>query len=91
MPDTAVLIGCARPLKAAWRAGNALLAAKAQCKHGTWMDWVKANFAGSQETANVYMRLAKSQRATNLDPQKTEMSIRQGMPAILHTVCAVST
>jgi hypothetical protein len=71
-------------LTAAWRCGNGLLAAKAKVKaqfgHGHWMAWVKANFNGSHDTANAYMKLAKSERAQNLDPNT---SIRQA----LHAVC----
>ena len=73
------LAGQQTALQAAWRAGNALLAAKAKCKHGTWMDWVKRNFHGSHDTANAYMKLAKSERAQNLDPQT---SIRKALAAI---------
>jgi hypothetical protein len=73
------LAGQQTALVAAWRAGNALLAAKAQVRHGTWMDWVRSNFNGSQASANAYMRLAKSERAKNLDPRT---SLRKALAAI---------
>ncbi len=39
------------------RAGELLTEAKGQCSHGTWLDWLKANFEGSPRTAQGYMRL----------------------------------
>ncbi len=43
------------------RAGEALLAAKAQTPPGAWTRWLKDEFVASPETANVYMRLAHHQ------------------------------
>ena len=56
------------------RAGELLTQAKAQCKHGTWLAWLAANFEGSERTAQTYMRLynnreelrAKTQHAADL-------------------------
>jgi hypothetical protein len=42
-------------------AGEKLLDAKKQLKHGEFTSWVKKNFALSQYTANRYMRLAQVQ------------------------------
>jgi hypothetical protein len=55
------------------RSGEALNHAKAQCSHGTWGSWLKDNFEGSHQTANVYMQVfrrwdeieANSQHAGN--------------------------
>jgi hypothetical protein len=41
------------------RAGEALLRAKAQCDHGKWLPWLRANVKFSQQTASAYMRLAE--------------------------------
>lgn len=40
-------------------AGDALLAAKQKCEHGNWTQWLAANFARSEVTAQRYMRLAQ--------------------------------
>lgn len=46
-------------LEAAWHAGTALNAAKAQLtKHGQVTMWLEANFDGSRQTAYDYMRIA---------------------------------
>jgi hypothetical protein len=37
--------------------GHALTRAKAQCRHGEWEAWLRANFEGSIRTAQAYMRL----------------------------------
>jgi hypothetical protein len=39
------------------RAGELLTEAKKQCPHGTWLDWLEANFDGAPRTAQEYMRL----------------------------------
>jgi hypothetical protein len=41
------------------RAGELLLEAKGQVKHGQWLLWLKANFPGSARSAQGYMRLAR--------------------------------
>jgi hypothetical protein len=40
-------------------AGERLIRAKAACGHGRWLRWLRANVRFSQQTASVYMRLAK--------------------------------
>jgi hypothetical protein len=42
----------------AFRAGEHLLAAKAEVAHGDWMTWVEENFVGADRTARAYMQLA---------------------------------
>jgi hypothetical protein len=39
-------------------AGDLLIEAKGRCKHGSWSDWLVANFRGSERTAQRYMKLA---------------------------------
>jgi Protein of unknown function (DUF3102) len=39
------------------RCGELLAQAKEQCPHGTWLEWLEANFDGSARTAQVYMQL----------------------------------
>jgi hypothetical protein len=40
-------------------AGDLLLQAKAQCPHGSWLPWLKANVNFSERTAQNYIRVAK--------------------------------
>ena len=49
------------------RCGRALLAAKAQVKHGEWLDWLALNFEQSQPVAARYMDIANYSRANNLE------------------------
>jgi hypothetical protein len=50
--------GLRTTLRAAMRAGDALLALRERAAHGTWAQLLAENFRGSHATANVYMRLA---------------------------------
>lgn len=52
----------------ACRAGQLLIEAKAQLKHGEWMPWVEANCAFSQSTANAYMQVARWERQNSQLP-----------------------
>jgi 16S rRNA G966 N2-methylase RsmD len=63
-------------------AGEALIEAKARpdLRHGEWLPWLDGNFVGSRQTAQVYMLLAKSQRAGLLTGD--EASIRRALEAI---------
>lgn len=50
------------------RAGEALVAAKAQVNHGGWLPWLDANFNGSNRHAERYMMVAaNSTRVADLD------------------------
>jgi hypothetical protein len=40
-------------------AGNLLVQAKSQLKHGQWLPWLKANVRFSERTAQAYMQVAK--------------------------------
>ena len=58
--------GAAAGLEHYRRAGEMLLEAREQCKHGEWTAWVERNFRLSQKTAQNYMKLAgfsKTKRA----------------------------
>lgn len=48
------------------RAGELLIEAKAQVRHGEWLPWLGVNFPGHYNLASAYMRLARnSQRVVN--------------------------
>jgi Protein of unknown function (DUF3102) len=44
-------------LQHARRAGKLLIEAKERTHHGEWLPWLKANFEGSERTAQMYMRV----------------------------------
>jgi hypothetical protein len=56
----------------AMTAGDLLIEAKAQLKHGQWLPWLTEHCAMSERTAQLYMRIAKN-RAT------IENNIRNGV------------
>ncbi len=53
--------------------GTALLAAKAMCKHGEWLPWLKANVAFNQQRASQLMRLAKLPVTSDMPDQWREL------------------
>jgi hypothetical protein len=55
----AIGLAAKRGLEHAMRAGDMLLEAKAQLKHGQWTAWLKQHCALSERDAQRYMRLAK--------------------------------
>jgi hypothetical protein len=46
-------------LQHAKNAGELLIKAKEQCRHGEWLPWLRANVEFSERTAQAYMRVAK--------------------------------
>jgi hypothetical protein len=78
--EHALVIRAARSMaEHAIRAGQALQGVKDQLAHGEWGPWLRANFEGSERTAQDYMRLARyPQRAADME----EPSIRQALKAI---------
>jgi hypothetical protein len=46
-------------LQHAKNAGDLLIEAKEQCRHGEWLPWLKANVHFSTRTAQAYMQVAK--------------------------------
>jgi len=59
--------GMAAAVRNAITAGNALTAAKAQCKHGDWLRWLKENWGFSRQLAHRFMKLANDNRSCNLE------------------------
>jgi hypothetical protein len=59
------------------RCGELLSEAKRHVPHGEWLPWLRGNFPGSERTAQVYMRLARS-----LNPQSAaDLSIAAALRA----------
>jgi hypothetical protein len=50
------------------RCGEMLIEAKGMVGHGGWLDWLAEHFDGSEDTAQLYMRLARH-RAELLEPK----------------------
>lgn len=42
------------------RCGELLTKAKDRCPHGQWLEWLGANFEGSERTAQVYMQMYRN-------------------------------
>src|SRR5215217_3820103 len=70
-------------LEHAIRCGELLLEAKRRKPHGGWMAWVAANFEGSHDLANKYMRVARnSERVLNLLNEGRSISLRGALEEI---------
>src|SRR5437660_94580 len=52
-----------RSVEHAMAAGDLLLEAKAQLKHGQWLPWLSEHCAMSERTAQLYMQIAKNREA----------------------------
>jgi hypothetical protein len=52
--------GCKRLLPYGKAAGDALIAAKEAVGHGNWLEWLRANFDASADTAENYMKVARN-------------------------------
>jgi hypothetical protein len=57
----ATAIAMQRGLEHAIRAGELLIEAKIQLKHGQWLPWLLEHCAMSERTAQLYMRVAREQ------------------------------
>ena len=57
---TAVADNLSEALRHSMAAGDLLLEAKAQLKHGQWLPWLKDHVDISERTAQLYMRTAKN-------------------------------
>lgn len=57
-------------LNHAVRAGELLIKAKAQVKHGEWGTWIRDNFEGSARSAQAYMKVARE--VPNLEGAKAQ-------------------
>jgi hypothetical protein len=61
------------------RAGELLIEAKAQVRHGEWLPWLEANFPFSERTARNYMRLAReSERVADLPTIRAAVALLAG-------------
>jgi hypothetical protein len=61
----------------AFRAGEQLLAAKAEVEHGAWQPWVEENFIGSYRTAAGYMRIARESNVQALADLGIERALQE--------------
>jgi hypothetical protein len=59
----ATAIAMKRSAEHAMAAGDLLIEAKAQLKHGQWLPWLAEHCAMSERTAQLYMRTAKNRAA----------------------------
>ena len=57
-------------------AGQLLIEAKRQVKHGEWLPWLEANFPGSRRTATTYMKLAENgKRVSHLPTVREALAV----------------
>jgi hypothetical protein len=70
-------VSAKKALEHALAAGELLIEAKGQVKHGQWLPWLSANCELSERTAQAYMRLAKMKSATVAD-----LPLREALKAI---------
>jgi hypothetical protein len=64
------------------RCGRALLAAKAQVKHGEWLNWLQSNFHHTRQHADRFIEIANCTRVCNLEEAT---SIRDALRMIAET------
>ena len=64
-----------RTVEQAATCGRALLAAKEQCGHGYWMQWLSQNFSYDASTARRYMDVAKAASSHNLADHDSVASV----------------
>ncbi len=65
------------------RAGELLIEAKAEAGHGNWLPWLEQNFEGSEDTAQVYMKLARRKdELPNTEHARDLTSIRGALRAL---------
>ena len=60
-------------LEHARNAGELLLQAKGQCRHGEWLPWLKENVRFSERTAQAYMQVVK--RWDELEAKRKDLRI----------------
>jgi hypothetical protein len=79
----ATAIALARGAEHAMNAGDLLIEAKAQVKHGEWLPWLAENCEMAERTAQLYMRMAKSRARIEANPQHVaDLSLRGAMAVI---------
>jgi Protein of unknown function (DUF3102) len=57
--------GLRTTLQHAIKCGELLVAQKEECKHGSWIPWLKANVKFNKKTANQYMRCYRKREMLN--------------------------
>jgi hypothetical protein len=58
------------------KAGELLIYAKAEVKHGEWEPWLKENFEGSLRTAQMYMRVFRNRDKLTKAKRVSDLSLR---------------
>lgn len=58
------------PLERVVEIGLFFIQVKRQSKHGEWLPWLKAHFAGNKRTAQLYMRIARVFQGRHLERYK---------------------
>lgn len=69
------------------KAGEALNQAKAQVRRGEWLSWLRDNFVASEDTAEIYMKVARnSERARNVESSSIRGALKAigGDPSVAH-------
>ena len=61
-----------RGLEHAMAAGDLLLEAKRLAGYGNWLSWLRENYWMTEDTAQIYMRIAKNRKAIEADPKQFE-------------------
>ena len=62
--------GLRTTLQVAVQIGELLTAQKAECKHGSWLSWIKANLSFDRKTAVRYMRCYDHREILNVSPTR---------------------
>ena len=71
-------------IEKAIEAGEALIEAKEQVKHGEWLPWLKANCPDmSQRTVQRYMRIAKNKDTLAKTTRVSDLSLRGAIDALV--------
>ena len=71
-----------KSVESAISAGEALLEAKEQLKHGEWLPWLRDNCKVSERSARVYIRLAKHKDEVLKSADAADLTIRGALDAI---------
>jgi hypothetical protein len=66
----ATAVAMQRGVEHAMAAGDLLIEAKAQLKHGQWLPWLAEHCAMSERSAQLYMRIAKNRKAIEANTQQ---------------------
>ncbi len=69
-------------LEHAKRAGELLLEAKEQCKHGEWMDWLKAHVHFTPRTVQRYMSIASRWNELANATRVSHLSYREALQVL---------